>query len=270
MVLQKCGLFSTLFVFSMVGVRILIFILALLFVSSKPLKYVKHELAKIYSDPVDQKCNIEIVSDLRCGKSKVSKIEKSESLFSSLLKKIYKFFEDYLPSSLKSEKRYGKKHLPKKKRMEQLDTSAIDNANRRIQKELQSFLADPPDNCELTVGNNIRSWVITLTGVTGTIFSGEKYKLQVKFPKDYPTKPPSVYFLKPCPKHVHVYSNGDICLNLLGRDWRPTMTVQGIAVSILSMLSSAKEKSMPQDNALHAESAPGQQQDNWMYHDDKC
>eukprot|EP01037_Dinobryon_pediforme_P042849 gene42849-53485_t len=41
------------------------------------------------------------------------------------------------------------------------------------------------------------------------------------------------------------------------------MTVQGIAVSILSMLSSAKEKSMPQDNALHAESAPGQQQDNW-------
>lgn len=44
----------------------------------------------------------------------------------------------------------------------------------------------------------------------------------------------------------------------------------GIAVSILSMLSSAKEKSMPQDNAMHAEAAPGQQQDNWMYHDDKC
>ena len=46
--------------------------------------------------------------------------------------------------------------------------------------------------------------------------------------------------------------------------------VSGIAVSILSMLSSAKEKSMPQDNAMHAEAAPGQQQDNWMYHDDKC
>ena len=48
------------------------------------------------------------------------------------------------------------------------------------------------------------------------------------------------------------------------------MTGQMLTVSILSMLSSAKEKTIPQDNALHADSAPGQQQDNWMYHDDRC
>ncbi len=88
--------------------------------------------------------------------------------------------------------------------------------------------------------------------------------------QEYPSKPPSVYFLKPVPKHMHVYSNGDICLNLLGRDWRPAMTAQMLAVSILSMLSSAKQKTIPQDNAMHADSPPGQQQDNWMYHDDKC
>lgn len=81
---------------------------------------------------------------------------------------------------------------------------------------------------------------------------------------------PSVYFLKPTPKHVHVYSNGDICLNLLGRDWRPTMTAHGLVVSILSMLSSAREKKSPQDNAMHSDAPPGQQQEGWMYHDDKC
>jgi uncharacterized membrane protein YvbJ len=27
---------------------------------------------------------------------------------------------------------------------------------------------------------------------------------------------------------------------------------------------------LAQDNAMHADSAPGQQQHNWMYHDDKC
>ena len=37
---------------------------------------------------------------------------------------------------------------------------------------------------------------------------------------------PSVHFLKPTPKHVHVYTNGDICLNLLGRDWRPMITAE--------------------------------------------
>ena len=71
---------------------------------------------------------------------------------------------------------------------------------------------------------------------------------QFTFPMDYPSKPPSVYFLQPTPRHEHVYTNGDICLNLLGRDWRPNMTASTLALSILSMLSSAKEKKIPQDN----------------------
>jgi ubiquitin-conjugating enzyme E2 W len=49
---------------------------------------------------------------------------------------------------------------------------------------------------------------------------------------------------------MHVYSNGDICLNLLGKDWRPSMTAESLAVSILSILSNAKEKRLPQDNAM--------------------
>jgi hypothetical protein len=36
------------------------------------------------------------------------------------------------------------------------------------------------------------------------------------------------------------------------------------------MLSSAKEKKMPQDNAMHSDATPGLQQDSWMYHDDRC
>jgi ubiquitin-conjugating enzyme E2 W len=108
-----------------------------------------------------------------------------------------------------------------------------------------------------------------MTGVSGTIYEGEKFRLKLNFPKEYPAKPPSVFFLKPCPKHVHVYTNGDICLSLLGDDWRPTMSAQLLVASILSMLSSAKEKKIPLDNAMHSDSSPGQQQ-NWMYHDDKC
>jgi len=140
----------------------------------------------------------------------------------------------------------------------------------RIQKELKDFLQAPPKGTKLIVGSNIRSWTVEMTGAQGTIYAGETYKLRINFPKDYPSKPPSVYFLKPTPRHRHVYSNGDICLNLLGRDWRPTLTAEGLAVSILSMLSSAKEKAIPQDNAMHADSPPGQQQQGWMYHDDKC
>ena len=179
-------------------------------------------------------------------------------------------------------------------------------------QELRNFIQDP-QNLKVSIGNNIRQWIITVIGGEDTIYAGEKFRLKFSFPPDYPFSPPAVFFLQPIPKHEHVYSNGDICLNLLGmcvsmspyvrsqaghcfvelytelplkRDdhvtsstclhictqcvqcsgvcvyilmctmfvagpgWMPTMTAQGIAMSIVSMLSSAKEKKIPPDNAV--------------------
>lgn len=144
------------------------------------------------------------------------------------------------------------------------------NPNYRIQRELKEFLKSPPPNLKVNVGKNIRIWIITLTGAKNTIYEGEKYRLRVQFPADYPTSPPSVYFLQPTPRHEHVYTNGDICLSLLGKDWRPTMTAQSIAMSILSILSGAQRKSLPMDNARNALNKPGAPQDDWVYHDDNC
>lgn len=131
-------------------------------------------------------------------------------------------------------------------------------------------MESPPSNCAVAVDEgNLRRWTVSLTGPPDTVYAGETYKLRIDFGADYPSRPPAVYFLQPVPRHKHVYSNGDICLNLLGKDWRPIMTAEGLAVSILSMLSSAKEKATPPDNAAHADHAPGQRQD-YLYHDDKC
>lgn len=145
------------------------------------------------------------------------------------------------------------------------------NPNYRIQSELKEFIKSPPPNLSVQVGSNIRVWIVTMVGADGTIYEGEVYKLRISFPKQYPTVPPSVYFLKGyIPKHEHVYTNGDICLSLLGKDWRPTMTAQSIAVSILSILSSAQSKTLPMDNASHANKKPGEYQKDWVYHDDNC
>lgn len=141
--------------------------------------------------------------------------------------------------------------------------------NYRIQRELKSFLQDPPDNLTVKVGKNIRVWIVKLTGAANTIYEGETFMLRISFPKEYPTVPPSVYFLPPnIPVHEHVYTNGDICLSLLGKGWRPTMTAQSIAISILSILSSAQSKSLPMDNSRHALNKPGEYQEAWIYHDD--
>ena len=145
------------------------------------------------------------------------------------------------------------------------------NPNYRIQRELKEFLRSPPPGLSVKIsGKNVRLWVITLTMPSNTIYAKERYRLRVQFPKDYPTSPPSVYFLAPTPRHEHVYTNGDICLSLLGKDWRPIMTAQSIAQAIMSILCGAQRKSLPMDNARHAGNQPGKKQDDWVYHDDNC
>jgi ubiquitin-conjugating enzyme E2 W len=145
------------------------------------------------------------------------------------------------------------------------------NPNYRIQRELKELITSPPPNISVQVGSNIRVWIITMIGANNTIYEGDVFKLRVSFPAQYPTVPPSVYFLQGyVPLHEHVYTNGDICLSLLGKDWRPTMTAQSIAVSILSILSSAQAKSLPMDNSRHAGNKPGEYQKDWVYHDDNC
>ncbi|SCM09470.1 ubiquitin-conjugating enzyme E2, putative [Plasmodium chabaudi chabaudi] len=147
----------------------------------------------------------------------------------------------------------------------------LGNANYRIQKELHNFLKNPPINCTLDVHpNNIRIWIVKYVGLENTIYANEVYKLKIIFPNDYPLKPPIVYFLQKPPKHTHVYSNGDICLSLLGNDYNPSLSISGLVLSIISMLSSAKEKKLPIDNYTHADAKPGSSQNNFLYHDDKC
>jgi ubiquitin-conjugating enzyme E2 W len=145
------------------------------------------------------------------------------------------------------------------------------NPNYRIQRELKEFLSSPPPGLSVKIsGKNVRLWIVTLTMPSNTIYAGETYKLRIQFPADYPTSPPSVFFLPPTPRHEHVYTNGDICLSLLGSDWRPIMTAQSVAQAIMSILCGAQRKSLPMDNARHAGNKPGKKQDDWVYHDDNC
>ncbi|XP_003741011.1 ubiquitin-conjugating enzyme E2 W [Galendromus occidentalis] len=146
--------------------------------------------------------------------------------------------------------------------------------NKRLQKELMSMQREPSPgvsiNSHTLHGNSLSQWIIDMEGAEGTLYEGEKFQLLFKFSSKYPFDSPEVTFVGPnIPVNPHVYSNGHICLSILTEDWSPALSVQAVCLSIVSMLSSCKEKKRPPDNTLYVKTcSKNPKKTKWWYHDD--
>jgi ubiquitin-conjugating enzyme E2 W len=75
-------------------------------------------------------------------------------------------------------------------------------------------------------------WHVSFSGSVGTLYEGEQFTLRIRFTDRYPFMAPHVVFLGTAPVHPHVFSNGHICLNILGTDWSPALTAKSLCLSI--------------------------------------
>uniref|UniRef100_UPI00398F42B6 probable ubiquitin-conjugating enzyme E2 W-B isoform X1 n=1 Tax=Pristiophorus japonicus TaxID=55135 RepID=UPI00398F42B6 len=162
---------------------------------------------------------------------------------------------------------------------------------KRLQKELMALQNDPPPGMTLnekSVQNSITQWIVDMEGAPGTLYEGEKFQLLFKFSSRYPFDSPQVILVHRqnlmtamfvpvmftgdnIPVHPHVYSNGHICLSILTEDWSPALSVQSVCLSIISMLSSCKEKRRPPDNSFYVRTCnKNPKKTKWWYHDDTC
>ena len=121
----------------------------------------------------------------------------------------------------------------------------------RINKDLKDIQKNPLEGIyvELKDESNPFEWIIYMEGPTETPFEGGVFKLEMKFPDNYPQMPPSLRFLSEF-WHPNVYGNGNVCISILhppGDDptsgelaserWCPTQSVDTILLSVQSMLS---------------------------------
>eukprot|EP00271_Cylindrocystis_brebissonii_P001495 TRINITY_DN11762_c0_g1_i1.p1 TRINITY_DN11762_c0_g1~~TRINITY_DN11762_c0_g1_i1.p1 ORF type:complete len:162 (-),score=20.46 TRINITY_DN11762_c0_g1_i1:148-633(-) len=146
-------------------------------------------------------------------------------------------------------------------------------ASNRLQKELNEWHHNPPAGFRRQPSDNLQSWAIELQGAPGTLYTGERFILQVDFPEHYPMEAPQVIFVPPTPLHPHIYSNGHICLDILYDSWSPAMTVSSVCMSILSMLSSSTERARPADNdryVRNCKNGRSPKETRWWFHDDKA
>ena len=107
---------------------------------------------------------------------------------------------------------------------------------QRIGKELENLKADPPANCSAgPIEDDIFHWQGTLMGPTDSPYEGGVFMMNIKFPADYPFKPPKVTFETKI-YHPNINSSGGICLDILKDQWSPALTISKVLISICSLL----------------------------------
>lgn len=116
----------------------------------------------------------------------------------------------------------------------------------RVKRDIADVYSDPPagvaispDDCDIT---RIHALVV---GPPGTPYEGGFFHFLLKCPPDYPMSPPRVRLMTTDGGQVtfnpHLYSNGMVCLSILGTfegpSWSPAQSIGSVLISIQSIMS---------------------------------
>ncbi|ARF11237.1 ubiquitin-conjugating enzyme E2 [Klosneuvirus KNV1] len=108
---------------------------------------------------------------------------------------------------------------------------------RRLGFEASEMKNTPPEHCSAGPKNdNLMQWEATIIGSKGSPFEGGIFNLTIKFPQNYPFRPPEVKFVTPV-YHPNINKNGDICLDILKDQWSPALSISKVLLSICSLLT---------------------------------
>ena len=113
------------------------------------------------------------------------------------------------------------------------------SSNKRLVQELKEISTDPPVGCSGgIIDDNLFHWTASITGPEGCPYEGGVFLLDVKFPHDYPFKPPKMKFVTKI-FHPNISHYGSICLDILKEQWSPALTLPQVLLSLMSLLTDA-------------------------------
>jgi ubiquitin-conjugating enzyme E2 D/E len=99
---------------------------------------------------------------------------------------------------------------------------------------------DPPANCSAgpVDDKDFFTWGAVIFGPEDSPYHGGIFRLNIRFPTEYPFKPPIVTFRTKI-FHPNINTAGGICLDILKNQWSPALSISKVLLSILSLLTDA-------------------------------
>ncbi|KAJ4385719.1 hypothetical protein N0V93_010148 [Gnomoniopsis smithogilvyi] len=125
-------------------------------------------------------------------------------------------------------------------------------------KQMQTDKDIPGISCGLVSDHNVFEWdVMLMIDDEIKFYGGGNFRARLKFPPEYPLRPPSLTFLDPIPFHPNIYpDDGLLCISILhppeddkygyesaAERWSPVQTPETILLSVISLFASPNDES---------------------------
>ncbi|XP_070549691.1 ubiquitin-conjugating enzyme E2 Z-like [Ptychodera flava] len=116
----------------------------------------------------------------------------------------------------------------------------------RIKRDIMSIYNEPPPGmCVVPDKDDITKVHALITGPFDTPYEGGFFHFLIRFPPDYPIRPPRVKLITTGDGKVlfypNLYRNGKVCLSILGTwsgpAWSPAQSLSSVLISIQSLMN---------------------------------
>ena len=100
------------------------------------------------------------------------------------------------------------------------------------------------------IEDNLYEWIASIRGPKQTPYENGVFTIHIVLPEEYPFKPPKLQFITKI-FHPNISYNGDICLDLLKKEWSPILNISSLLLSIISLLNDPNPEDPLVDNIAY-------------------
>ena len=86
------------------------------------------------------------------------------------------------------------------------------------------------------IDDKLDNWIICFNGPEETLYENGIFKLNIKFPINYPFTAPQIKFITKM-YHPNISPDGSVCLEILKEKWIPGLTIENVILSICVLLN---------------------------------